>query len=81
MRILAWCTLQRVCRALSDYEGALYGPDFADPRLGWRNFANETTFLDWFIVTEIVKNAKHGYHSTVWMSKVGDPLAALPWNL
>ena len=77
---LAQCSAQCVCRALSDYENALYGPEFADPRLGWRKFANETTFLDWFIVTEIVKNAKHGYHSTVWMSKVGHP-AAQPWIL
>lgn len=58
------------CRALSDYENALYGPNFADPASGWRKYANETTWLDWFIVTEIVKNAKHGYHSTSWLYKV-----------
>ena len=41
-----------------------------DPVNGWRKFANPTTFVDWFLVSEIVKNAKHTYHGTSFANKV-----------
>ncbi|KAK9802916.1 hypothetical protein WJX73_006542 [Symbiochloris irregularis] len=67
---------------LDNFERALYSPDFADPVLGWRRYANETAMAHWFITQELAKNAKHSYHSAAWMHKdSGKPLAMGPcWN-
>ncbi|KAK9806301.1 hypothetical protein WJX72_009366 [[Myrmecia] bisecta] len=54
---------------LNQFEAALYGPNFADPAVGWRQFANETSFADWFLANEFIKNAKHTYHGGMWMHK------------
>ena len=59
-----------MCRSLDAFEEALYIPDFADPVTGWRLYANETAFADWFLLEELVKNAKHSYHSAAFMYKV-----------
>lgn len=42
-----------------------------DPVNGWRKYANQATFIDWFLVQEIIKNAKHTYHGTSFTNKVG----------
>lgn len=59
-------------RALNQFEAALYGPTFANPASGWRAYGNETTFIDWFLTAELLKNTKHSYHGAVYMYKVGD---------
>ena len=59
-----------VYRALSSFEDALFGPNFADPATGWRRYANETAFAHWFLAEELIKNVKHSYHSAAFMYKV-----------
>lgn len=71
MKLVSYLILvQCMCRALSNFETALFGPTFTDPAQGWRQYANETAFADWFILEELVKNAKHSYHSAAFMYKV-----------
>lgn len=58
------------CRYVNNFEAALFGPNFMDPVTGWRMYGNPTTFVDFFLTTEIIKNAKHTYHGTSFANKV-----------
>ena len=71
------------CRYLDDFEEALYGPDFTDPDQGWRKFANESAWVDWFLAIELIRNVKHSYHSAAWITKVcsSSPCIALQASL
>ncbi len=55
------------------FEGALAGPFFNDPNLGWRKYAVENTFIDYFIVNEISKNVD-GYRLSTFMHKERESL-------
>lgn len=55
---------------MNDFEAALFGAGFLDPVNGWRKHADSVTFTDWFLVHEIIKNAKHTYHGTSFTNKV-----------
>jgi len=50
------------------FESALAGPNFADTLLGFRKYAVEGTFLDYFIVNEISKNVD-GYRLSTFINK------------
>ena len=63
-------TVHCLCRYMNDFEAALFAPNFKDPVEGWRKFANPVTFVDWFLIMEIAKNAKHTYHGTSFANKV-----------
>ena len=58
------------CRVLIDFEKALFSPQFTSPTAGWRAYANETSFADWWIAAELIKNAKHSYHGGDLLMKV-----------
>lgn len=53
------------------FENALHGDNFQDPALGWRNFADENSFIDYFIVNEVSRNVD-GYHISTYMYKDRD---------
>lgn len=55
------------------FEGALAGPFFNDPNLGWRRYAVENTFVDYFIVNEISKNVD-GYRLSTFLHKERESL-------
>ena len=62
---------------MNSFEAALFGPQFTDAKQGWRAYANETAFVDWFIMTETIKNPKHSYHGGDYLYKVLSSSAAL----
>ena len=41
---------------INQFETALDGPGFADPDNGWRKYAIENTFIDYFLINEASKN-------------------------
>ena len=59
-----------LCRYVSDFEGALFGSSFADANDGWRKFADEEHWVNWFLAIELVRNVKHSYHSSAFIQKV-----------
>lgn len=61
---------QLVCRYLNDFETALYSASFTSPASGWREYANETAWIDWFLAIELIRNVKHSYHSSAFLQKV-----------
>ena len=41
------------CRYMNSFEAALFSPTFTDNSTGWRQWANESAFVDWFVLTEV----------------------------
>lgn len=53
------------------FEETLHGPNFADPAVGWRKYAVEETFVDYFIQNEFCKNVD-GYRLSTFIQKERD---------
>ncbi len=49
-------------------ETALYGPDFADPATGYRRFLDAPSFINYFLVNEVARNAD-GFKKSVFFHK------------
>lgn len=41
---------------VTDFENALYGPDFRDPDLGYKQYVNLDSFVDFLIMMEVTRN-------------------------
>lgn len=53
---------------MSDFEDALYGPDFDDPQNGYENYIHVDSFIDHFLHTELLKEID-GYRLSTFMYK------------
>lgn len=63
---------QQYIRSYVDsFEVALDGLDFQEPETGWRQFAEEKTFIDYLILNEISKNVD-GYRLSTYFHKDRD---------
>jgi len=56
---------------VTTFESVLEGPGFADPETGFRKYAQELTFIDYFLVNEISKNVD-GYRLSTFFHKEKD---------
>jgi len=56
---------------VNTFESTLAGPDFADTLLGFRRYAVEETFIDYFLVNEVSKNVD-GYRLSTFLNKERD---------
>ena len=65
-----------------DAAEALYGDDFQDPEKGWRAYIDEDSFIDYWIVFEVMGNHELGNPGSVYMHKDrGGKLVAGPcWD-
>lgn len=69
---------------LNDFETALYGPDFADPRKGYQAFIDRDSFIDFHLFSEVTKNVDAFRFSTFYHKPRGERLKMGPiwdWNL
>ncbi|MFH1119010.1 MAG: CotH kinase family protein [Bacteroidota bacterium] len=57
-----------IAEYVNAFESTLSGPNFNDPVNGFRKYADEGTFLDYFIVNEISKNVD-GYRLSTFIHK------------
>ncbi|MDY0103255.1 MAG: CotH kinase family protein [Lentimicrobium sp.] len=64
---------QYISDYMDDFETALAGPQFADPEFGFRKFAQEGAFLDYFLVNEMSKNVD-GYRLSTFLHKQRESL-------
>ncbi|MGV3631046.1 MAG: CotH kinase family protein [Bacteroidota bacterium] len=55
----------------NDFETALYGPDFDDPAEGYRKYIDVTSFIDYFLISELTRNVD-GYKKSHFFSKDKD---------
>ena len=53
---------------VNDFESVLYGNDFKNPLTGYRAFINVTSFIDYFIVSEVSRNVD-GYKKSCFYNK------------
>ncbi len=53
---------------IDSFENALASTNFTDPAIGWRKFADENSFIDFFILNEISKNVD-GYRLSTYFYK------------
>ncbi len=53
---------------INDFETALYGSNFADPTTGYRAYIGTTSFIDYFIISELTRNVD-GYKKSRFFSK------------
>jgi len=52
---------------LSQMEAALYGEDFMDDQLGYANYLDVESCVDWYLINEIAKNTDAAFHASVFM--------------
>ncbi len=50
------------------FEAVLHGSQYQDKQNGWRNFADENSFIDYFIVNEVSRNVD-GYRISTFLNK------------
>lgn len=62
---------------MNSFEAALFSSKFTDNSTGWRQYANESAFVDWFVLTELVKNPKHSYHGADYIVKDAEKKLAM----
>ena len=74
--------LTYIKKYVSDAAGALYGTNFKDPEKGWRAYIDEDSFIDYWIVFEVMGNHELGNPGSVFMHKDrGGKLVAGPcWD-
>ena len=66
------------------FESALYGPNFTDTLLGYRQYADINSFVDYFLLTESTKDVD-GYRISTYLykyrdSKGGKLFVGPPWD-
>ena len=71
-------------RYTDSFENALHGSSYQDKQTGWRKYADETSFLDYFIVNEVSRNVD-GYRLSAYFyknreSKGGKIIAGPVWD-
>jgi hypothetical protein len=69
---------------VSAFEDVLAGPDFLDPALGYMNYAEINSFVDYYLLTEATKNVD-GYRLSTFLykdkdSKNGKLHIGPPWD-
>ena len=74
--------LKYIKQYVYDAAEALYGKDFQDPVKGWRAYIDEDSFIDYWIVFEVMGNHELGNPGSVFMHKDrGGKLVAGPcWD-
>lgn len=53
---------------VNQFENALFGSDYTNPTTGWRAFADEISFMDYFFINEISKNVD-AYRISTYLHK------------
>ncbi|MBL0747095.1 CotH kinase family protein [Nocardioides baculatus] len=56
---------RQVRGAVTRFEKVLYGPDFADPKIGYRNYVDVRRLIDWYLVEELFANQDSNFQSSV----------------
>ncbi len=53
---------------INDFETALYGPNYADPAIGYNKYIDVNTFIDYLIVNELSRNGD-GFKKSSYFNK------------
>lgn len=61
--------LEYIKNYIQQVENTLFSPDFTHPTQGYSKYINTETFINWFLVNELVKNNDAVFFSSVFMYK------------
>lgn len=53
---------------ITQFESKLFGANFADPDLGYARYIDIDSFIDWFLINEIVKNQDSMSYSSIYLN-------------
>lgn len=65
---------------ISSFEKVLYGDDFADPKNGYAGYLDVGSFVDYYILNEVVMNHDAGNLSTYVYKELGGKLQIAIWD-
>lgn len=57
---------QYISRYINEFEDALFSANFANPTTGYAAYINIDSFVDWFLINEIVKNVDAQWWSSIF---------------
>ena len=71
-----------VVKFLQVADSTLFGESFRDPSIGYRKYIDIESFVDWYLINEIAKNADAFFHTSCYMNlSVDDKLKMGPlWD-
>ena len=55
---------------INEFENVLMGPDFADPESGYAKYIDIDSFIDWYLISEIVKNQDSKSFSSIFLNVI-----------
>ncbi|UCE92805.1 MAG: CotH kinase family protein [Flavobacteriaceae bacterium] len=55
---------------INEFEDALMGPGFADPVSGYAKYIDVDSFIDWYLISEIVKNQDSKSFSSIFLNVI-----------
>ena len=61
---------QYISNYIKTFESTLYGENFKDPSQGYAKYIDVDSFVDWYLINEIVKNADAQNFSSIYMNVI-----------
>jgi len=52
---------------VTEFDNVLHGDNFADPQNGYPRYIDTASFVDWYLINEIVKNQDSNFYSSCFM--------------
>ena len=53
---------------IAGFEGALFGANFQDENIGYKQYINLESFIDWYLISEITKNVDSQWYSSIYLN-------------
>ena len=64
--------VSKVSDFINQFETALFSENFSDPELGYAKYIDVESFIDWFLISEILKNVDSKSFSSIYFHVVFD---------
>ena len=55
---------------IAEFEGVLFGNNFQDENIGYRQYIDLDSFIDWYLISEISKNVDSRWYSSIYLNVI-----------
>ena len=55
---------------IAEFEGVLFGNNFQDENIGYRQHIDLDSFIDWYLISEISKNVDSRWYSSIYLNVI-----------
>ena len=55
---------------IAAFEGVLFGNNFQDENIGYRQYIDLDSFIDWYLISEISKNVDSRWYSSIYLNVI-----------